>query len=168
MLKDNLKKFRKKAALTQQKLADLSGVSYSTITKLENGTLQNPSSGILAAIAIVLKVHTEDLVPPTSKYLDPFSLLDEQSVKTLNSNGFYAESWEPENTEQGYKSFNNLMESLTEVIYGEIDKQKMLDSFMILNTSGQIEAVNRIEELTHIEKYRSTRVLPPRPIKSKK
>lgn len=53
--KDKLKELRKKAGLTQKELAEKSGVSYSYITKLENGIQANPTYEMLEAIGTVLK-----------------------------------------------------------------------------------------------------------------
>lgn len=53
--KDILKGLRKKAGLTQKELAEKSGISYSYITKLENGFQTNPTYEILEALGEVLK-----------------------------------------------------------------------------------------------------------------
>ena len=52
--KDRLKELRKRAGLTQKELAEKSGVSYSYITKLENGFQTNPTYEMLDAIGTAL------------------------------------------------------------------------------------------------------------------
>ncbi len=53
---ENIKKIRKMKGLTQRKLADKSGVSYSMICKLESGEQKNPSLHTLEKIADALDV----------------------------------------------------------------------------------------------------------------
>lgn len=99
MLKDNIKKYRLKANLTQRELSNLSGVSYSSITKLENGTLKNPSTGILACIAIVLHVNIEDLLSSDLPKKNPFKAIDSGHIAYLKSNGYDEGSWHPFNAD---------------------------------------------------------------------
>lgn len=61
-IKSNIKKARENVGLTQQELADASGVSYSTITKLEAGVIKNPTIEHLIKIASVLKVTVDSLI----------------------------------------------------------------------------------------------------------
>lgn len=63
-----LRKERKKAKLTQNELAGLSGVKQPTISKLEAGTILRPSFGVLQRLATALnkcgrKVTPFDLQP---------------------------------------------------------------------------------------------------------
>ena len=45
-----IKRLRKAAGLTQQELAERSGVSYSYLTKLESGAQVNPTLKVLTAM----------------------------------------------------------------------------------------------------------------------
>lgn len=58
-LRDKLKQLRKQAGLTQMELAEKSGISYSYITKLENGVQRNPTYAILMALLAACRVEEE-------------------------------------------------------------------------------------------------------------
>ncbi len=60
---ENLKKFRKENGLTQSELADLSGISFKYIYKLETGD-SNPSIRVVDILAKTLGVS------PISFFLD--------------------------------------------------------------------------------------------------
>jgi transcriptional regulator with XRE-family HTH domain len=58
---------RKKAGLTQQELCQKSGLSYSTLAKIERGAIKSPSIFTIQQIAGVLGVGVDQLVgPPTN------------------------------------------------------------------------------------------------------
>lgn len=59
---ERIKKYRLKAALTQEKLAREADISYTTLTKIESGVIKNPSVKVVAKIAKVLKISLDDLV----------------------------------------------------------------------------------------------------------
>lgn len=61
-LATNLKEFRRRRGLTQQQLADLSGVDRSTIGQLETRRLKDTSTATLAPLADALGVAVHDLV----------------------------------------------------------------------------------------------------------
>ena len=61
---NNLKRFRKENGLTQNELAELSGISFKYIYKLETGE-NNPSIRIVDVLAKTLGVA------PTAFFLDP-------------------------------------------------------------------------------------------------
>lgn len=58
----NLKKYRKKKCVSQDKLSKLANVTYNTIIKLESGATQNPRVKTLQLIAIALGVSVDDLL----------------------------------------------------------------------------------------------------------
>ena len=58
----NIKKYRKKRRLSQDKLSKLSNVTYNTLIKLESGANNNPTILTLAKIAKALKVKVDDLI----------------------------------------------------------------------------------------------------------
>jgi transcriptional regulator with XRE-family HTH domain len=58
-----LRKTRKGRGLTQAKLADLSGVDQTTISKIEVGTMQAPSWPVVAKLSKALRVKPEALFP---------------------------------------------------------------------------------------------------------
>ena len=57
-IKDNIKKYRKEKKLTQRQLSEKSGVSYSTVCKLETGEQSNPSLEIIEKIARALDIES--------------------------------------------------------------------------------------------------------------
>jgi transcriptional regulator with XRE-family HTH domain len=59
----NLKSIRDKQKLTQEQLADLSGVDQSTISALETERMKSPSWQIVAKLAKALGVEPEKLFP---------------------------------------------------------------------------------------------------------
>ncbi len=62
MLGANIKQLRKQKSLTQRDLAKLSGVSYSTLTKIEIGVIVSPRLEHLQKIAKALGVTVDNLI----------------------------------------------------------------------------------------------------------
>lgn len=62
MLGENIRKFRKKINLTQDKLARLSDIPYTSITKIETGVIKKPSVQTVAKIAKVLRISIDELI----------------------------------------------------------------------------------------------------------
>lgn len=60
-LGQKIKQLRKEKGLTQEQLAIQANISYTTLTKMENGAIKNPSFENVAAIAKVLEVSLDDL-----------------------------------------------------------------------------------------------------------
>lgn len=59
---DNLKRIRKEKGLSQQELADLSGMSKQHISRMESGHQDNPQIKSVVTIAAALGVSIEDLI----------------------------------------------------------------------------------------------------------
>jgi len=59
---DNVRKARKKAGLSQDKLAREAGVAYNTVVKIESGENKNPTIETLRSIAKALDVSVDDLI----------------------------------------------------------------------------------------------------------
>jgi len=59
---DNLKKYRKKKGVSQDKLSKLADVTYNTVIKLESGATKNPRVETLQLIAVALGVSVDDLL----------------------------------------------------------------------------------------------------------
>ncbi len=64
MLANNIKRYRAKLGLSQEQLAQKSGVTYSTLAKLESGVNQNPKVQTLQQIAKVLGATIDELLKP--------------------------------------------------------------------------------------------------------
>lgn len=62
MLSKNIKKLRKKQNLSQEKLAQKAGITYSTLIKMESGLNKNPTLETIIKLADVFKVTIDELV----------------------------------------------------------------------------------------------------------
>jgi transcriptional regulator with XRE-family HTH domain len=62
VLAENIKKYRQKKGLSQDKLAKLANVTHTTLVKLESGSNDNPTIKTLKKIADALKVLVDDLL----------------------------------------------------------------------------------------------------------
>jgi transcriptional regulator with XRE-family HTH domain len=62
MLGKNIKKIRQKRKLTQDKLARLADVPYTSLTKIETDVIKRPSVQVVVKIARVLGVTVEELI----------------------------------------------------------------------------------------------------------
>ena len=61
ILSSNIKKYRKKLNISQDKLSKLSDVTYNTIIKIESGKNINPTIKTLMKIATALGVSLDEL-----------------------------------------------------------------------------------------------------------
>jgi len=61
-ISDNIKKLRAKLGLTQDDLAKKADIKYTTLMKVESGTVNKPSVQTMAKIAKALGVSIEDLL----------------------------------------------------------------------------------------------------------
>jgi len=61
-ISENIKKMRAKLGLTQDDLAKKADVKYTTLMKVESGTVNKPSVQTMDKIAKVLGVSIEDLI----------------------------------------------------------------------------------------------------------
>jgi len=59
---DNVRKARKKAGLSQDKLAREAGVAYNTVVKIESDENKNPTIETLRSIAKALKISIDELI----------------------------------------------------------------------------------------------------------
>ena len=59
---DNIKKYRSKLGISQDKLSKLADVTYNTIIKIESGANINPTIETLSKIAKALSVGVDDLI----------------------------------------------------------------------------------------------------------
>lgn len=142
MIGDNIKKYRGLRHLTQKQLAEMSGVSLSTITKLESGVLNNPSSGLLARIAIVLYVNCSDLESHEEFERSPFHLIDDDGIKHLEERGFTVENWSPHNSRALFSEEDWLLD----IILGKADELTDEARYMVIGYEDNL--------LLMSEKYR--------------
>ncbi len=59
---DNVRKARKKAGLSQDKLAREADVAYNTVVKIESGENKNPTIETLRSIAKALDISVDKLI----------------------------------------------------------------------------------------------------------
>ncbi|MAF14240.1 MAG: hypothetical protein CMI53_05135 [Parcubacteria group bacterium] len=59
---DNIKKYRNKLGISQDKLSKLADVTYNTIIKIESGANINPTIETVSKIAKALNVGVDDLI----------------------------------------------------------------------------------------------------------
>jgi len=59
---DNIKKYRNKLGISQDKLSKLADVTYNTIIKIESGANINPTIETISKIAKALNVGVDDLI----------------------------------------------------------------------------------------------------------
>lgn len=62
MLSENIKEFRKKKGLSQDKLAKLADVTLTTLVKIESGVNDNPTIRTLEKIADALAVSIDEIL----------------------------------------------------------------------------------------------------------
>jgi len=62
LLHENLKKFREEKGMSCDMVARLSGVNYSTYTKIDSGEIRSPRVHTVYMIAKALGVTIEDLI----------------------------------------------------------------------------------------------------------
>ena len=79
------KKCRLAANMTQQQLADLTGVTKQCISQLENH-LRDPSIKLLIHLAVILNVTTDELLGLNSPKTTIFFILSALTYKLLCSN----------------------------------------------------------------------------------
>jgi len=58
----NIKKYRAKLGISQDKLSKLASITLHTITKIESGSTPNPTIETMAKIAKALGVSIEELI----------------------------------------------------------------------------------------------------------
>lgn len=58
----NIRKYREKEGLSQDKLAKKTGLSFHTIVKIESGDTENPTIGTVKKIATALSVSVDKLI----------------------------------------------------------------------------------------------------------
>jgi len=62
VIADNIKKYRSKLGVSQDRLSKLADVTYNTVIKIESGANLNPTIDTLSKIARALKVRVDDLI----------------------------------------------------------------------------------------------------------
>jgi transcriptional regulator with XRE-family HTH domain len=61
-ISENIKKYRNKLGVSQDRLSKLADITYNTIIKIESGANKNPTIETLSKIAKALEVGVDDLI----------------------------------------------------------------------------------------------------------
>lgn len=142
------------ANISQQELSEKSGVGKSSISHYVNGTHapSNISAGKMAAVLDVEPLWLMGFDVPKQKISYDFSNPDNiESISNFLTD--IVTNYDLENqTKKRIKTTNSYINSI-------------VAHLVMLNDDGKQEAVNRIEELTHIPKYQKTE--PSNPITQK-
>ena len=67
MIAKRLKELRKKSGWSQQKLAEKAGLSYNTITKIEQGAATKPTIQTMIKIADAFQISIDELIGRSKK-----------------------------------------------------------------------------------------------------
>ena len=59
---NNIKKYRTKLGVSQDRLSKMADITYNTIIKIESGGNQNPTIDTLSKVAKALEVGVDDLI----------------------------------------------------------------------------------------------------------
>ena len=127
-----IKHFRKEKGLTQEQLANAVGVSVMTIRRFEAGT-REPKTPMLTKIAKALEVPKMRFYEITEEDKQ----IEEKMLAEIHSGKF---GIIPDYLHLG----------------SDLNCIKLLHAFDKLNQSGKETAVQRVEELTEMERYTKT------------
>lgn len=133
---EGIKNARKKKGWTQEQLASAIGVKRSVISKYETGII-SPTIIQIEEIANALNVSMPELLAGSFDTLSyqVGTIYGQESQRVLNK--VVGEFWNGE----GYS--------------GTDEELKLVHSFAQLNEEGQQKAVERVQELTEIPRYRA-------------
>ena len=62
IISENIKKYRNRLGVSQDRLSKMADVTYNTIIKIESGANNNPTIDTLSKIAKALDVGVDDLI----------------------------------------------------------------------------------------------------------
>lgn len=129
---ERIRAARKNAGLTQKQLGKKLFISYQTIAQWENG-LRNPKLETLRRIAKEVNCPITDLLTE-----------DEIPIVRLGYDAGY---------KIGSDEWLEYLKKMLGYTFSDAEKQ-IVDSLAKLNPDGQTKAVERVEELTEIPKYK--------------
>lgn len=144
---ERIKQARKNAKLTQEELGCLVNVTGVSIMRYEKGE-RSPDYMTTCRLASALKLKIEDLMSEAAK-------------------GWYEAGYE-EGYDFGYEEAVTVGEESNSIIGLDMET-RLFRSLSCLNNTGQQKAIERVEELTEIPRYRAETVpeSPPAPQEGK-
>ncbi len=152
-LKENLKRIRKAKKISQQELAELSGLSFSMVSKLESGEQSNPTLETIEKISFALGVKPSDLIDMGKEYEKW-----ECFIKYLESIGYTVEI-EPEVLEWHYEDVveNGEVIGKAQVADKETYTAKIIkDKITVTFTESEFEEfIKTIEKSVEFEIYKA-------------
>lgn len=135
-----IKKYRLEKGLTQKQLGERCGINEANIRKYELGT-QKPKIETLERIAKGLDVPLSEL--------SGYTVIPKSEMEMV----FLYSSKMPESMNEQYRNqIAALYDALSD--NGKSDAPKLLKAFSELNSTGQLEALKRVKELSQIKGYR--------------
>ena len=139
---EKIQEYRKKAGLTQQRLAECAGVATITIRQYESGKRQ-PRVGQLQKIANALGVSVSELIGFP---------IEEETMERFMREPKYAVAFETDE-HIGIKSRATMVRYRKNFLLYQKQSEQLATAFKKLNDEGRTEAVKRVEELTEISRY---------------
>lgn len=139
-----IKAARKKAGMTQAELAKKLGISYVGISQWERD-LRNPKQETIQRIAKALECDFYWLLWGEELSIDEIAATD--VMRAFNTNDYHVEKTAKLAVFYAEKEYKRRGYSFTTA------EEQLVKSFSCLNSTGQQEAVKRVEELTEIPKY---------------
>ncbi|WP_291629357.1 helix-turn-helix domain-containing protein [Clostridium sp.] len=134
-----IKEYRKKAGLTQARLADLVGVSAAYIQQLEKGVKKNPSLRLIYLIAECLKINVDKLLD------DETALYAYAGDRILNATLFKDIDYTQTNYIGSILDINNYTKTLNDLIKDSI---KLI--MYVENISDESISNSAVEEIRSI------------------
>ena len=140
VIAQRIKDARKKAGMTQQELADSSGISFSVISQYENGR-RNPKIETLSKIAKAIGIPVYELWSPV-----------DDIISDINT---FADKIKHETVEDMIKEGEKAVNELAEEILDNSDAITLFGHFKQLNSEGQHVLIDVAEGLKTIDKYQT-------------
>ena len=159
-----IKRARKQSNMSQKDLAEKLGVSTSMIGQYETDA-RNPKLVTLQKIATALQVELTSLLP--SDVIKSLDLDPDDKIFVGSDGAIYLQTWsaadpsvveryDQRSTSRNIKQLAVKLET-TLVPCRDSDRDhllKLIDNYILLNEIGKLKAVERVEELTEIPKYK--------------
>ena len=153
---ENIKRFRKKANLTQKELAEKCGFAEITIRQYENGK-RAPKIETMQKIATVLAVPISDLIQ-SSPEIDPNSLHSITSSVEKIQKKYNHDSSVLVSVQKGIKEANKVRKNIHSIELSLADIV-LLDVFHTLNEQGQDKIIIYLDDIAGNPKYRADSAL---------
>lgn len=150
-----IKEIAKEKGMSLKKLAEKAGISYNTLYSITKRDSKRVQSDIIQKLAVALDVSSDYILYVGSKleFKDGFVILDSKS----GSGSWISSEYLREISEPGHKIDHVDMELVAEIIkfLSKKENSEILTAYSKLNEAGREKALERLEELCEIPKYRN-------------